>query len=244
VAPLLRGTATAQPDRMIFSHWAGKVSVRNQAYRLDDANRLFEIAADPGQTRDLAGERPEIAARLSAAVRDWKRDVLSELPTGESDRRPFPVGHREFPITVLPARDGTATGAIRRSTNAPNCSYFTNWTNPDDQIRWDIEIATTGRYEAIVYYTCAPENVGSTIELTCNKRRIRTKVTEAHDPPLVGARHDRVPRRGESYMKDFRPLPLGEIPLEAGRGTLTLQAIDIAGKQALDIRAVVLTLKE
>jgi hypothetical protein len=243
-APLLQGTAAASPDRMIFSHWAGKVSVRTNAYRLDAAGKLFDMTADPGQTRDLTGERPEVAARLSTAVRDWKRDVLSELPAGADDERPFPVGYREFPTTILPARDGTATGTIRRSTNAPNCSFFTNWTNPDDQVRWNIAVATAGRYEAVVYCTLAAEDVGSTIELSFQDSRIRTTLTEAHDPPLIGAEHDRVPRVGESYMKDFRPVRLGEFPLKAGRGALTLQAIDIAGKQALDLRAVVLTLKE
>ncbi|HTI50807.1 MAG TPA: arylsulfatase [Planctomycetaceae bacterium] len=244
VAPLLRGTATAWPDRMIFSHWAGKVSVRTQELRLDAAGKLFDMTVDPGQTRDLARERPAVAARLIAAINDWKRDVLAELPTGESDQRSFPVGFPEFPTTILPARDGVATGGIRRSSNAPNCSFFTNWTSLDDRIRWEVEVATTGRYEAVVYYTCVAENLGSTIELRFNDSRIRTKVTEAHDPPLVGADHDRVPRVGESYMKDFRPLRLGEFRLEAGRGALTLQAIDIPGKQVIDVRAVVLTLRQ
>src|SRR5947208_76077 len=35
LAPLLLGKETAWPDRMIFSHWNGQVSVRTQQYRLD-----------------------------------------------------------------------------------------------------------------------------------------------------------------------------------------------------------------
>ncbi|HJZ53688.1 MAG TPA: arylsulfatase, partial [Gemmataceae bacterium] len=37
LAPLLLGKAAQWPDRMIFSHWNGKVSVRTQRYRLDEA---------------------------------------------------------------------------------------------------------------------------------------------------------------------------------------------------------------
>src|SRR5438034_785056 len=62
--PLLLGTAKDMPDRMILSHWAGKYSVRSQRYRLDDANRLFDMEADPGQERDVSKDRPEEAARL------------------------------------------------------------------------------------------------------------------------------------------------------------------------------------
>ena len=66
---------------------------------------------------------------------------------------------------------------------------------------------------------------------------------QAHDPPLQGAEHDRVPRQGESYVKDFKPLPLGVLTLEKGRGPLTLRAVHIPGKQVMDVRAVTVTLQ-
>lgn len=242
LAPLLTGKATDWPDRMIFSHWAGKVSVRTQQYRLDDAGKLFDMATDPGQTRDIARDQPEVTERLAAAVESWKRELFPQLKRGKDDDRPFTVGYREFPITTLPARDGIPSGNIKRSAAAPNCSFFTNWTNTDDKMEWPIEVATAGRYEATVYYTCAPENVGSTIELSFNGSRLQTKVTEAHNPPLRGPEHDRVPRGPESPVKDFKPLRLGEFDLKAGRGPLTLRAPDVPGKGVIDVRSVVLTL--
>jgi len=45
----------------------------------------------------------------------------------------------------------------------------------------------TGKFEAVLNYTCAPTNVGSTIELSLNGSRVRAKISEAHDPPLQGA---------------------------------------------------------
>ncbi|HXG10677.1 MAG TPA: arylsulfatase [Gemmataceae bacterium] len=242
LAPLLLGKAGDWPDRLIFSHWNGNVSVRTQRYRLDAAGRLYDMTKDPGQERDLSREQPEVAGKLAEAVARWKREVLAELP--KRDDRPFPVGYREFPTTPLPARDGVPHGNVRRSARAPNCSYFTNWTSLDDRLTWDIEVATAGRYEAIVYYTCPAADVGSTIELSFKGSTLEGKVAEAHDPPLYGAANDRVPRVGESYMKDFRPLRLGVIPLSQGRGTLTLRAIRIPGKQVMEVRAVVLTLLE
>lgn len=240
LAPLLLGTAKDWPDRMIFSHWAGNVSLRTQQYRLDSAGKLYDIAADPGQSRDLSKDRPEVAERLSQAVTRWRRDVLSELR--KNDERPFPVGHRVFPVTQLPARDGVAHGNVQRSAKAPNCSYFTNWKTPEDRITWDVEVATSGRYEAVVYSTCTAENVGAKIELSFGDNHVETKVTEAHDPPLVGEEHDRVPRGTESYVKDFKPLSLGVLTLKAGQGLLTLRALEVPGKQVIDVRSVVLTL--
>lgn len=50
---------------------------------------------------------------------------------------------------------------------------------------------------------------------------------------------DRV-ERIESYVKDFQPMVLGTIDLAAGRGTLTLRALEIAGSQAMDFRRLTL----
>ena len=84
----------------------------------------------------------------------------------EKDDRPFPVGYREFPATQLPARDGVPHGGVRRSARAPNCSFFTNWTAPDDRITWDVEVATAGRYEVEVLLHLPGRDVGSTVELS------------------------------------------------------------------------------
>ncbi len=236
--PLLTGAAGDWADRTIFSHWNGKISARTQQYRLGATGRLFDMRADPGQERDIAKEQPEIASRLSGAVEAWRREMAPGL---QKDERPFPVGHPACARTQLPARDGVPHGKVRRSAQAPNCSFFTDWTGPEGWITWDVEVLKPGRYEAAVWYTCAKADLGSTVELGLNGRSLKGRVLEEYDPPLRGTEHDRVPRRGESYVKDFRPLRLGVIDLPAGRGELTLRALDMRGKQVMDVRMVVLT---
>ena len=97
-------------------------------YDRDGIVELFDMIADPGQKQDLSQQRPDEARRLSQAVIDWRQTVLSEM---KRVVHPFTVGYREFPVTLLPARDGVASGKIRRSAKAPNCSYFTNWISID-----------------------------------------------------------------------------------------------------------------
>jgi len=241
IRPLLLGTAPANwPDRMIFSHWKGRVSVRTQQFRLDNRGKLFDLRADPSQRHDVAAQHPQLTARLRRAVARWKQELLPGLT---DDDRPFPVGYRKFPTTLLPARDGVPHGNIKRSARFPNCSFFTNWKTTSDRMTWDIEVATTGVYDAIIYYTCKPENVGATVELSFGDHRRACKVTEAHDPPLRGMEHDRVNPRGESYIKDFKPMEIGRLQLTKGRGALTLRALDIPGSQVIDVRYVVLKLK-
>ncbi len=237
---LLRGLDADWADRTIFSHWNRKVSLRTQRYRLDTEGKLFDMQNDPGQTRDVAAERPEVAASLRTAVAQWRKDVLAGLK--ETDR-PFTVGYPDFPLTTLPARDGVPHGGVERSAHAPNCSYFTNWKSTTGSITWDVAVETPGRYTTEVFYTCAAADVGAMLEVSLGGIRATAQVTEAFNPPLRGAENDRVPRKGESLVKDFKPLRFGPLELKQGRGVLTLSALTKPGTQLPDVRQIVLKLE-
>ena len=269
---LLGGGGGVWPERMIFSHQNGNVSVRTNGYRLDNRGALYDMLVDPGQQRDVAADKPDVAKKLSDAVLAWRKDVLGTpnpaTPGGAnaaetkstkgkkkgnaagggvglpSDNRPFTVGYAEFPMTPLPARDGIAHGAIKRSANAPNSSYFVNWTSLTDAITWDVEVNTTGTYEVAIDYTCPVPDAGSTIELSFNGASLAGKVAPGWDPPLY-TNQDTLPRpAGESQMKEFHLLQLGTVRLEKGRGQLTLRATQIPGKSVMDMRQLTLTLRK
>ncbi|CAN5490028.1 arylsulfatase [soil metagenome] len=236
--PLLLEENTEWKDRLIFSYWNGRTSVRSQQFRLDDQGKLFDMWNDPGQYHDIAVLKPGIAEELKNAVEKWKKEVLSELP--EEDERMFPLGHPGTKYTQIPARDGVAYGNIKRSVSSPNCSFFTNWLSVDDKITWDIDVVADGNFEVILYYTCPEEDIGSTFELSIGESKLTAKIIEAHDPPLRGMEHDRV-ERTQSYVKDFKPLNLGTIHIEKGSGQLTLKALDIPGSQLIDFRLMMFT---
>lgn len=240
LSPLLLGRSTDWPERILFSHQTGNVSARSQQYRLDSQGALFDLSADPGQARNIALEKPDVVKQMTAAVDAWRTEVLPK----RKDDRPYPVGHAEFPRTPLPARDGIAQGAIRRSAGAPNCSYFVNWTNLTDTMTWDLLVETTGEYEVEVLYTCPLADAGSTIALEFNGAQLAGRVTPGWDPPLY-TNQDTIERpRAESKMKEFRPLNLGVLRLEKGRGPLTLRATKIPGRYVMDVRQINLTLRK
>jgi arylsulfatase A-like enzyme len=242
LAPWLLGQDVPMPARILFQHWGGNVSARNQRFRLDGTGQLFDLTNDPQQQRNVAVDFPEVTARLSVAVDRWRREVLSELP--KPDDRPFPVGFIEFPRAVLPARDGVPHAGVARSAPAPNCSFFTHWTSAVDRMTWDIDVHTAGRYEAIIHYTCTQTDAGSEIELAFGRAKWSRIISEPYDPPLRGKERDRVTRQGESYVKDFRPLSLGVVELGPGKATLTLRATKVAARQVADVRAIELILRQ
>jgi arylsulfatase A-like enzyme len=259
LTPLLMDELYKSDQRTIFSTWAGNISARTEGFRLDNMGNLYMMGRDPGQTTPVNAEFPTIAAELSAAVEAWRKEMYGPdavAPSKEKgkggkakgnpnavDPRPLPVGYREFPITMLPARDGEPRGTVERSSKAPNCSYFVNWTSLEDSLVWNLEVVTTGRYEVAIDYTCPVADAGATVELRFGEASLTGKVAPGWDPPLH-TNQDTLPRPdGESTMKDFKNLILGEIDLTAGQAPLTLRALEIPGKSVMDLRRITLTLK-
>jgi arylsulfatase B len=83
VAGLLDGSATGLPERVHFlqirqstappERWTN--AVMTPRWRLVFGRELYDIKADPGQTRDVAEDHPTVVARLRAAHEAWWEKV-------------------------------------------------------------------------------------------------------------------------------------------------------------------------
>ena len=107
---------------------------------------------------------------------------------------------------------------------------------------WDIDVHTAGEYEASIEYVCPVADAGSKIELSFGDGKSTGVVTPGWYPRLLDDQ-DRASRKGESFMRDFHTLKLGTIRLSAGRGLLTLRALEIPGQSVAEVLRVTLTLK-
>jgi len=252
VEPEQRDNAEWEPRSLFATKGKGRrVSVRTQRFQLDASDKLFDITADRGQRTDVASHHPDLAARLILQAKQHAKEMQALFEANAN--RPFTVGYDKS--TSLMARDGVEHGTIRRSSKAPNNSFFTHWTRPEDFITWDIDVGKTGDYEAVLYYTCAKGDDGVTLQLSMEgadlpeaitaakpEAIVEAKVTEVFDPPLYDRSKERVVN-SKYFVKDFKPLRLGMIRLSKGRGTLRLGTLDIQGKQVIDVHSLVLNLQ-
>jgi hypothetical protein len=227
------GTKKSQHRRALFNHWNGKTSVRIQDYRLDAENRLYDLRNEHSQTQDLSDKYPKLRDSLVRLKNDWEK-LVRAFP-GSLDSRPFTLGAQEANFTYLPAQDGTAHGAIQRSNRWPNDSYFTNWKTLQDSITWPVAILNTGTFEVFLHYTCDQENIGAKIELSVNGQQVSKTIDEAFSHPINASRRDIYPRM-ESDVKVFKRIKFGNLTLIKGQGYLSLKALNIPGKAAVDFR--------
>lgn len=98
LVPLLTGNAEAarSPETAVGFEVSGNAALFKGSYKLvrnlkpygDGQWRMFDIAADPGETRDLASAQPDKFAELMADYRSYaKRNGVLEMPAGYDSTR-------------------------------------------------------------------------------------------------------------------------------------------------------------
>ena len=247
LVPLLDGRGEDWPDRMIFTFRSpgGRTqdipgSVRTQrwrAVRMRSRWELYDMEADPGQKRDVAGEHRDVVERLGAAYEKTVADVTK----GGFDPLPFHIGYRERPVVTMPGHEafleqGGEGGISYVGRSGWANDWVTNWTSTEAYPRWEVEVVEAGRYEVTLMYTCAKENVGCKVRVEVGGKAVEAVVEKAHDPAPI-ASPDRV-RRGEVYEKVWAPLRAGVLELGRARTQLIVRAVEIPGGRAMDLKAV------
>jgi arylsulfatase A-like enzyme len=114
--PLLEqgGAAEDWGDRFLFTHvarWPMETSpdnllfrfssVRNQRYSLVNGEELYDLQVDPGESKDIAGERPSVRQELRQAQLNWWREVRDDALR----RQPFVIGAPGNPVVDLNCMD-------------------------------------------------------------------------------------------------------------------------------------------
>lgn len=138
--PLLTGNAARWPDRTLFTQWHRgdepelfrACAARTQRFKLVDGKELYDIESDPGETNDIASQRPEILRRLRAETEAWFQDVSSTR--GYAPPRIHVGTRHENPVTL--------TRQDWRGAKA-------GWA-ADSVGHWEIHVAEAGDYEVRV----------------------------------------------------------------------------------------------
>ena len=221
---LFGGNEKIIQNRILPTYWTGKTSVRSQRFRLSDDDQLYDLKTDSSQTKDVSKIYKDDFEKLSSFKKNWKQNVLSELPP--NDQRPFLIGYPALQYEILPASEASSTGSFIRSSIHPNDSYYKQWRNDSDRVIWNVQVMEEGDFEVEFHYACSDKNIGTSIELSFGDAKVISAIQSSNDAEIIGKREDRV-ERDESYLKIFKPLSLGRIRLNKGDGSLVLHAVGL-----------------
>ncbi len=240
LAPLLQGETRGWPDRKIYTHWAGRGSVRTQRWRAVTNGKsweLYDMQTDPQQKEDVAEKYKDILEQLRSAYERWYKDVTKN----GFDPIPVPIGYPQSPEVTLPGHEaylypekGKGISYVGRSGWAND--WVTNWTDADAYPYWEVDVVRSGEYDITLNYCCPKSDLGARVRVEIGDRFVEGTIEKAQDPEPIPS-PDRVPRK-EVYEKVWAPLKLGTVQLGKGRTRLSVKALSKPGEHVMELKAV------
>ena len=160
--PLLDSKTKVQwPDRFLVTDsqrvkdpimWR-KSSVMSQKYRLVNGTQLFDIQADPGQTKDIAEANPKQVAKMRAFYEEWWADISPSFPQTTE----LHVGHPDHPVVSLNSHDWIQSaltpwnqGHIRRGPVTRKKGKGGKPAKVSHHGFWALKVLEEGNYEIAV----------------------------------------------------------------------------------------------
>ena len=145
--PLLTGVAKELPERTLFFQWHRgdtpelfrDCAARTQKYKLVNGKELFDLESDPGEAKNIAAQKPEIAAKLRAEYEAWFKDVSSTR--GYAPVRIYIGTKYENPVVLS-----------REDWRGPQAG----WT-PKSLGYWEIDVKRAGKYSVTLNVAPQPK---------------------------------------------------------------------------------------
>ena len=263
--PLLEKTDPGDwPERTLFTHnpisetnqFPG--AVRTQRYRLvreikgpaggskakaNDASatpwQLYDMESDPGETKDIAADQPDIVKQLSDRYDAWFADISRDA----LQRFPLPIGHAAHNPIELHAPQAYLDKPLKFA-NGPGFAndWLTDWTDAQAKIWFDVDVVTAGDYEIEIALACLPADAGSRLRIAVGSESIEALVPAAPAPEIP------LPHRDEAGKSRYRnrewtTLKAGTMTLPKGPAQLTLGALTMPGTQVMELKHLKLNLR-
>lgn len=249
LVPLLKGQNANWPERMLFTHQSDRDNpkmgnrdgVRSQRYRAvfesgenkrgDAGWQLYDMLKDPGEKSDIAKNKPDVVKQLAAAYETWFKDVTS----AGFDKPRIPVGYKEHDPVRLYAPQSAFTGKIHFFAGPGFANdWLTGWTNTADKISFQLDVVRGGLFEVELAYACSEENAGAKIRVNVGKNSVGKIVTAAPAERIPLPHRD---GGSDTYInRDWGKLNLGQIHLEKGAITLSIEALSKTGKEVMELK--------
>src|SRR6185436_5663923 len=136
--------------------------------------QLYDMIADPGQTRDIAKEQPDVVKSLSAAYHAWWSDVSRD----GFKKAAIPVGYAQHNPVRLYAPQADLAGKLEWFVpQGYSHTWVTGWSDPADKIIFPIDVVRAGTFELSLAYACAPADAGAKIRVSSGSESHEVTVT-------------------------------------------------------------------
>jgi len=182
---------------------------------------LFDLKRDPGESRNLAADKPDVVRQLAARLERWRVDVEAQMPRPNPDYHPNPQA-ADGTIT-LHAKTAEVHGTQLRYEAQPHKDTLGFWTQPGDWASWEFEVKKPGEFRVEILQGCGRGQGGSVVEVAVGDSVLPVTVEDT------------------GGFQAFKAREIGTLRIDAtGRQTLTVRAKTKAAAAVMDLRMVTL----
>ncbi len=155
LVPVLTGQPKQWADRTIFTQWHRgdepvlfqNAAARTQRYKLINGTELYDMQEDPGESKNIARQKPEIVAKLRKETEAWFKEVSETR--GYAPPRIFVGTEVDNPVTLS-----------RQDWRGPEAG----WDRTSIGF-WEVDVRAKGNYEVLLRINPAREAGEATVHL-------------------------------------------------------------------------------
>jgi arylsulfatase A-like enzyme len=230
---LLRGTGEPARDALYwhyphYSNQGGRPggAIRQGKHKLiefyeDNRRDLFDLHADPSESRNLATARPEVVKSMAARLQMWRKEVGAQMPRPNPEYRPHPQDADG--VVTLPAKNAKVQGTQLRYEPLPHKNTLGYWTDAADRASWELTLTHGGTFTVEVLQGCGTGQGGSDVEVEVAGQVVRFTVEDT------------------GGFQNFKARTIGSVKIDKpGRYTLTVRPRSKAKAAVMDLRQVTL----
>lgn len=189
-------------------------------YYEDGRHELFDLAHDPGETRDLAAAQPARVMELARRLADWQGRVGAQWPMANPDHEPQAIAAAADGTVELHSRSASVHGSVLRYEPMPFKDTLGWWARAEDWVDWTFTLPVAGTYEVELTQGCGRGSGGSVVELRVADRVLPWIVEET------------------GHFQNFIVRRLGRVSLSQGRHTLAVRPVKKIGGAVMDLRRI------
>lgn len=189
-------------------------------YYEDGRHELFDLAKDPGESRNLADEQPQRVMDLSRRLADWQGRVGAQWPMSNPDHRAQPLALSPHGDLLLHSRSASVHGTVLRYEPMPFKDTLGWWARAEDWVDWTFDLTQSGVFEVELTQGCGRGSAGSQVELRVAEQVIPWTVEET------------------GHFQNFVVRRLGRVTLTPGRHTLAIRPVRKIGGAVMDLRQI------
>ncbi len=187
----------------------------------NNRRELFDLKKDPGESRNLSADRPEVVKELSERLAKWRTDVGARMMKLNPDYAPNPQA-KDGSI-LLHCKWAEVRGVMLRYEPLPHKNTLGYWVRAEDWASWEFTVTKPGKFTVEVLQGCGKGQGGSDVEVSVGNQKLTFTVEDT------------------GHFQNFKPHEIGSVTIDKpGRYALQVKPKKKAAAAVMDLRSITL----